>query len=150
MSEYRVTVAWRRESDDFSYASYNRSHIWRVGEHSTIQASAAPEYKGDGERIDPEEALVAALSSCHMLSFLAIAARKRLTVDRYEDDAVGRMAKNEQGKFWVSHVILRPRVAFGEGVTVSRATLDQLHHMSHEECFIANSVKTQVDVEPRD
>jgi len=149
MSEYRVTVAWRRESEDFTYASYNRNHVWRVGEKTAIEASAAPEYKGDGERIDPEEALVASLSSCHMLTFLAIAARKRLGVESYEDDATGHMAKNASGKFWISHVTLRPRIVFVDGVSVSREQLDEMHHLSHEDCFIANSVKTEVTVEPR-
>lgn len=149
MSEYRVTVAWRRESEDFTYASYNRNHVWRVGEHTVIEASAAPEYKGDGERIDPEEALVASLSSCHMLTFLAIAARKRLDVESYDDDATGHMAKNADGKFWISHVTLRPRIVFVDGVSVSREQLDEMHHLSHEDCFIANSVKTEITVEPR-
>ncbi len=150
MSEYRVTAAWKRESADFTYASYNRNHVWRVGERTVIEVSAAPEYKGDGERIDPEEALVGSLSSCHMLTFLAIAARKRLTVESYEDDAVGQMTKNDRGKLWVSHVTLRPRIRFADGVTISREQLDEMHHLSHEECFIANSVKTEIAVEPRD
>lgn len=147
MSDYRVNVAWRRESADFKYESYNRSHVWRVGDHTEIAASAAPEYRGDGERIDPEEALVASLSSCHMLTFLAVAARKRLTVDSYEDDAIGRMTKNERGKLWVSHVTLRPRIRFAEGVEVSPEQLDEMHHLAHADCFIASSVKTEVTIE---
>jgi organic hydroperoxide reductase OsmC/OhrA len=150
MSEYRVTVEWKRESADFTYQRYNRNHLWRVGERTVIEASSAPEYLGDGERIDPEEALVAALSSCHMLTFLAIAARKRLGVDSYDDDAIGHMTRNDKGKLWVSQVTLRPRIRFSPGVTISRAQLDEMHHMSHEECFIANSVKTEVTVEPRE
>lgn len=150
MSEYHVTVAWQRASKDFTYESYNRNHVWRVGKNTEIEASAAPEYRGDGERLDPEEALVASLSSCHMLTFLAIAARKRVGVDSYEDDAVGYMEKNEQGKLWVARVILRPRIRFMEGVSVSREQLDLMHHHSHKECFIANSVKTEVMVEPRE
>lgn len=149
MSLYRVTVAWRRTSKDFSYPSYNRNHVWRVGEHSEIEASAAPEYRGDGERIDPEEALVAALSSCHMLTFLAIAARKGMGVDAYEDEAEGQLTKGTNGKLWISRVILRPRVHFTEGTAVSREQLDEMHHQSHDDCFIANSVKTEVTVEPR-
>lgn len=149
MSEYHVTVAWKRESKDFTYESYNRNHIWRVGTNTEIEASSAPEYRGDGERLDPEEALVAALSSCHMLTFLAIAARKRLGVESYDDEAVGHMVKNERGKLWVGKVTLRPRIRFMNGVNVSRDQLDQMHHQSHEECFIANSVKTEIAVEPR-
>lgn len=150
MSEYRVNVAWKRESSDFTYQSYNRNHTWRVGERTMIEVSAAPEYKGDGERLDPEEAFVGSLSTCHLLTFLAIAARKRLTVDSYEDDAMGHMTKNERGKLWVSEVVLRPRIRFAPGTAVTREQLDQMHHLSHEECFIANSVKTNVRVELRE
>lgn len=149
MSEYRVTVSWRRESSDFTYETYNRSHVWRVGKDTKIEASAAPEYRGDGERIDPEEALVASLSSCHMLTFLAIAARKHLSVDSYQDEAIGYMEKNEYKKLWVARVVLRPRIRFSDGVSVSREQLEQMHHYSHLECFIANSVKTEVVVEPQ-
>jgi organic hydroperoxide reductase OsmC/OhrA len=150
MSEYHVTVAWQRASKDFTYESYNRNHVWRVGKNTEIEVSAAPEYRGDGERLDPEEALVASLSSCHMLTFLAIAARKRFGVESYEDEAVGHLTKNAEGKLWVSQVTLRPRIRFMEGITVSREQLDLMHHHSHKECFIANSVKTEVTVEPRD
>jgi organic hydroperoxide reductase OsmC/OhrA len=150
MSEYHVTVAWQRASKDFTYESYNRNHVWRVGKNTEIEVSAAPEYRGDGERIDPEEALVASLSSCHMLTFLAIAARKRFGVETYEDEAVGHLTKNAEGKLWVSQVTLRPRIRFMAGVAVSREQLEQMHHHSHKECFIANSVKTEVTVEPRE
>ncbi len=150
MSEYHVTVAWQRESKDFSYESYNRNHVWRVGKNTEVEASAAPEYRGDGERLDPEEALVGSLSSCHMLTFLAIAARKRFGVESYEDEAVGIMEKNEHGKLWVARVILRPRIRFMDGVSVTYEQLEQMHHHSHLECFIANSVKTVVTVEPRE
>ncbi|MGQ0741176.1 MAG: OsmC family protein [Alphaproteobacteria bacterium] len=150
MSEYRVTVLWRRTSKEFTYETYNRNHVWRVGEGTEIEASAAPQYRGDGERLDPEEAFVGALSSCHMLTFLAIAARKHLCVDSYQDEAAGLMTKGADGRLWVSTVMLHPRVGFSAGVTVSRDELARLHRHSHEECFIANSVKTEVTVEPRD
>lgn len=150
MSEYHVTVAWARTSKDFTYESYNCNHVWRVGHGTEIEASAAPEYRGDGERIDPEEALVAALSSCHMLTFLAIAARKRIGVESYEDEAIGYMEKNAGGKLWVARVTLRPRIRFIEGVIVSQEQLEQIHHYSHAECFIANSVRTEIKVEPRE
>ena len=107
-------------------------------------ASASPTYKGDGSRCDPEDMLVAALSSCHMLSFLAIAAKKKLTVQSYEDDAVGFL-EDDGGKLWISHVILRPKVT----IDADAATLEHVHHLAHEACFIANSVKTDVKVEPR-
>lgn len=151
MSEHHATIRWRRTSHDFTYESYNRAHDMRF-KHGEIvvPASSAPAFRGDADRVDPEEAYVASLSSCHMLTLLAICARKRLTVDEYEDDAVGYLEKDASGKLWVSRVTLKPRVTFGSGTIVDAATLDQIHHQSHEECFIARSVKTDVTVEPAD
>lgn len=150
MSEHRATLKWTRTSDDFTYNTYNREHTvcFKDGE-VVLEASAALAFKGDGKGVDPEEAFVGSLSSCHMLTFLAICARKRLTVDAYEDDAVGTLAKGANGRLWVEEVILQPRVRFAPGVSVDRPALDEIHHLSHEECFIANSVKTTVSVEPR-
>ena len=116
---------------------------FKDGQESII-ASASPPYRGDAGKADPEDMLVAALSSCHMLSFLAIAAKKKLTVQSYEDDAVGFL-ENDGGKLWMTRVILRPKVA----IDTDAATLAQIHHLAHEACFIANSVKTDVKVEPR-
>jgi organic hydroperoxide reductase OsmC/OhrA len=115
--------------------------------HIALVASSAPAFKGDADRVDPEEAFIASLSSCHMLTFLAICARKRLTVDAYDDDASGTLEKGTNGRLWMANVILRPRVRFAPGTNVDAATLDEIHHKSHEECFIANSVKTNVVVE---
>ena len=150
MSEHHATIRWRRTSSDFTYDSYNRAHEMRFKNGDIIvPASSAPAFKGDADRVDPEEAYVASLSSCHMLTFLAICARRRLSVDSYEDDAVGHLSKAANGKLWMSHVTLRPRVKFGVGTTVDAATLAEIHHKSHEECFIASSVKTDVTVETR-
>ncbi|HEY5048050.1 MAG TPA: OsmC family protein [Rhizomicrobium sp.] len=151
MSEHRATIQWKRASADFAYDSYNRAHeIVFKGGAIRLAASAAPAFKGDAGRVDPEEAYVASLSSCHMLTFLAICARSRLTVDAYDDDASGTLEKSSDGKFWMANVILRPRVRFAPGVTVEGAALDAIHHKSHAQCFIANSVKTKVKVEPPD
>jgi organic hydroperoxide reductase OsmC/OhrA len=106
--------------------------------------SSAPGYKGDPGKGDPEDMLVASLSSCHMLSFLAIAAKKKVIVDSYQDDAVGFL-ENEGGKLWMTRVILRPKVTS----SADAATLAEIHHLAHQACFIANSVKTEVTVEPR-
>ena len=150
MSEHVATVRWHRQTPDFKYETYNRAHDWIFPEKDvTVPASAAPAYKGEPTRVDPEEAFVASLSSCHMLTFLALAARKRFVVDRYEDEAVGVMAKNGEGRFWVSEVTLRPKVAFSGDKMPSAADLEELHHGAHEQCFIANSVKTEIRVEPR-
>ncbi|MBV9990631.1 MAG: OsmC family protein [Alphaproteobacteria bacterium] len=150
MSSHHATIAWTRMSADFTYDTYNRAHEVRFKSGAIVlPASSAPAFKGDAERVDPEEAFVAALSSCHMLTFLAICARKRITVESYDDDAEGWLEKGADGKLWMTRVTLRPRVTFAPGATVDAATLDHIHHKSHEDCFIASSVKTQVTVEPQ-
>jgi len=148
MSEHRATIAWKRTSADFKYDTYNRAHVWHIDGGIDVPASAAPEYRGAMDRVDPERALVASLSSCHMLTFLAIAARKRLVVDAYEDEASGVMTKNAKGKLFVSHVTLRPKITWA-GEAPSAEEIDKMHHLSHEECFIANSVLTEIAIEPR-
>ena len=150
MSEHRAGLRWRRTTGDFQYPTYNRAHeVLFKGGAIVLPASSAPAFRGDAERVDPEEAYVASLSSCHMLTFLAICARKRLTVDSYEDDAVGVLEKGANGRLWLATVRLRPMVRFAPSVEVAPDTLEELHHLSHEECFIANSVKTTVTIEPR-
>jgi organic hydroperoxide reductase OsmC/OhrA len=149
MSEHYATIVWKRQSPEFTYETYNRGHEWRFDGGVIVPGSAAPVYRGDLERVDPEEAFVASLASCHLLTFLAIAARKRFTVDLYEDEALGVLTKNERGKLWVSKVTLRPRVTFSGDNKPSEADIAAMHEMSHDECFIANSVKTEVVVEAR-
>ena len=148
MSVHRAAVRWHRTSADFSYDTYNRAHDVLFNDGAIVLAgSSAPAFKGDADRVDPEEAFVASLSSCHMLTFLAICARKRLVVDSYEDNADGHLEKGSNGRLWMAHVTLRPRVRFAAGTSVDAATLADIHHKSHEECFIANSVTTEVAVE---
>jgi organic hydroperoxide reductase OsmC/OhrA len=149
VSEHHASVVWGRTSSDFTYDTYNRAHEMRFKDGAIVLlSSSAPAFKGDADRVDPEEAFVASLSSCHMLTFLAICARKRLTIESYEDSAVGYLEK-DGGKLWMTRVTLRPRVRFAAGVTVDEGNLAKIHHQSHEECFIANSVKTNVSVEPQ-
>ena len=150
MSEHHASVVWSRSSEDFAYESYNRAHemTFKAGA-IRLTASAAPAFRGDEERVDPEEAYVASLASCHMLSFLAICARKRLTVDHYEDDAVGHLEIGPSGKLWIGRVVLSPKVQLGAGMALDETALTDIHHRAHEECFIANSVKTEVTVTPR-
>jgi organic hydroperoxide reductase OsmC/OhrA len=149
MSEHHAGVRWTRTSTDFTYDSYNRAHeVTFKGGAVRYPASSAPEFRGDAERVDPEEAFVASLSACHMLTFLAICARKRLTVDSYEDDAIGYMEKGANGKLWVSRVVLNPRIKFAPGTWPGAQQIVEIHHLSHDECFIANSVKTDVSVAP--
>ncbi len=146
--EHHATTLWRRTSETFTYDSYNRAHEWRF-HGATVPASAAPDFRGDATMVNPEEAFVASLSSCHMLTFLAIAAKKRFSLDSYIDEAVGYLEKNEKGRLAVTRVVLRPQVRWSQGVVVSQSDLDSLHHQAHEGCFIANSVKTDITVEPR-
>jgi organic hydroperoxide reductase OsmC/OhrA len=148
MTEHHASVRWQRTSSDFTYDTYNRSHELQFKNATVALAgSAAPEFKGDGKGVDPEEQFVSALSACHMLSFLAIAARKRLTVDTYEDDALGFLEKGANGKLQVTRVILRPSVRFAAPAPDAK-TIGEIHHLAHENCFIANSVTTSVAVEP--
>lgn len=146
MSEHRATVTWQRTGDDFAYETYSRDHTWTFEGGVSVPASSAPGFRGDAARVDPEEAFVAALSSCHMLFFLAIAARKRLVVDTYRDTAVGHLEKDAGGKLSMTRVTLRPQVAFAE--PPPSEVVERMHHRAHEECFIARSVKTEVTVEP--
>ena len=145
MSEHRIALNWQKGDAPFTYDAYTRNHTLSFKDgQEVITASASPAYRGDGTKADPEDMLVAALSSCHMLSFLAIAAKKKLTVTSYQDEAVGFL-ENEGGKLWITRVILRPKVA----IDADAATLEQIHHLAHEACFIASSVKTEISVEPR-
>jgi organic hydroperoxide reductase OsmC/OhrA len=147
MSEHKVNLTWSRGEVPFTYDEYNRNHEWRFENGTKVAASAAPDFLGDPACVDPEAAFVASLSSCHMLTFLAIAARKRLVIERYEDDAVGFLEKNADGKMAVTRVVLRPRVSFA-GETPPPQELTRLHESSHRNCFIANSVVTKIAVEP--
>jgi len=124
--------------------TYTRNHTITFKDGAPQIFSAAPAYLGDPAKGDPEDLLVAALSSCHMLSFLAICAKKRITVEAYDDEAVGTLEK-DGGRLWMTKVLLRPKVR----ADADAATLLEVHHMAHQACFIANSVKSQVTVEPR-
>jgi organic hydroperoxide reductase OsmC/OhrA len=145
MSEHRSSIAWRRTTPDFTYDGYDRTHTARFAGGQTLQVSAAPDYKGDATHANPEELLATSLASCHMLTFLAVAAKSRLVVDAYEDEAVATLEKNAEGKMAVTKVALRPRVTFaGEAPTAER--LRELHEKAHRNCMIANSVKCDVTV----
>ena len=145
MSEHKASIKWSRGGKDFTYKTYSRDHVWSLNGND-VPASATTAYLGSPNRVDPEAALVAALSSCHMLTFLALAANKGFVVDSYEDAAVGHLEKNAQGKLAVTRVELHPKIAFGGTKQPAAADLDALHEKAHKECFIANSVTTDVRV----
>lgn len=147
MSEHRSRIEWQRGDAAFDYESYSRNHSWEFENGLRVDASAAPEFLGDAARTDPEEAFVASVSSCHMLTFLALAARKRWVVDSYRDSAVGTLEKLEDGKLGITRVVLHPQITFA-GTAPSAGQLSKAHHKAHENCFIANSVRTRIDIEP--
>ena len=146
MSEHHATIAWRRGAVEYTYEAYSRDHDWAFPGGIEISASAAPGFRGTPDRIDPEEAFVAAIASCHMLTFLALAARKGIVIDRYHDRAVGLLEKNDDGRLAITKVTLRPEIDFG-GKSPDAPALARLHQQSHHGCFIANSVSTTITVE---
>jgi organic hydroperoxide reductase OsmC/OhrA len=149
MSEHKANVSWTRNGVDFSYKTYPRDHVWRFPNGIEVAASATPAYLGNAQRVDPEAAFVAALSSCHMLTFLAIASMKGFVIDSYSDDAVGHLEKNAAGKMAVTRVDLHPAIVFSGAKQPTPADLDAMHDKAHKECFIANSVTTEVQVVAR-
>jgi organic hydroperoxide reductase OsmC/OhrA len=149
MSEHKATLTWKRESAAFTYDTYNREHVWKFDGGAEVRGSASPGYEGDPACVDPEEAVVAALSSCQMLTFLAIAAKKRFVVDAYDDDAVGTVEKNADGKFGLTRIALRPRIRFSGERKPTAQELEEMSHAAHDACFIANSLKASVSVQPQ-
>ncbi len=147
MSEHKVALEWKRDKEGFSYETYSRDHVLVFEGGVRIPASAAPAYRGNLAHVNPEEALVAALSSCHMLTFLAGAAKKQFVVDQYSDHAVGILEKNQKGKLAITRVVLHPRVVFGGPTPPTSEQITALHERAHSDCFIANSVTTDVTVE---
>jgi organic hydroperoxide reductase OsmC/OhrA len=152
MSEYNARVTWQRGDADFLDNRYSRGHRWEFDGGLSVPASSSPQVVpaplSVEANVDPEEAFVASLSSCHMLFFLSLAARQGFRVDSYVDDAVGVMGKDAAGRMAMLRVVLRPAIEFGGEQQPTVAQLEALHHQSHDLCFIANSVKTEVAVEP--
>ena len=152
MTEITATVNWQRqEGDVFTDKKFSRSHHWSFDGGLTVRASSSPAIVprfSDPAGVDPEEAFVASLSSCHMLTFLWIAASRGFVVDSYRDEAQGTMTKNAKGKVFVSLVILKPQIVFSGAKQPESEELAAMHHGAHDECFIANSVLTEVRWEP--
>lgn len=153
MTEHTAQVEWRREGAGFTDGRYNRGHVWRFDGGIEVPASASPHIvrppMSVPEAVDPEEAFVASLSSCHMLWFLSIAAGRGFVVEHYRDDATGAVERDADGHEWVPRVTLRPEVRFGGGRTPAHDEQALMHHEAHERCFIARSVRTEVLCEPR-
>jgi len=152
MSTHTATIKWSRGSDDFLRGKYSREHTWTFDGGLTIPASPSPSVVpapySNPANVDPEEAFVAAISSCHMLTYLYLAYRQGFQIDTYRDEAVGTIAKNENGIPWINTVILKPQISYSGDKLPTREDETILHHQAHEQCFIANSIKTQVTVAP--
>jgi organic hydroperoxide reductase OsmC/OhrA len=152
MAEYTARITWQRGDAAFTDNRYSRGHTWAFDGGVEVPASSSPHsvrlpYSIEAA-VDPEEAFVASLSSCHMLTFLYLAAKAGYRVDSYDDNAIGILEKNAVGKMAVTRVTLRPLIRFSGEKKPSREALNDLHHHAHEECFIASSVKTDVTCEP--
>ncbi len=150
MSEHKAKIRWERPGGDFFKGQYSREHAWTFDGGVTVLASASPlvvpvPYSNHAA-VDPEEALVASISSCHMLSFLHVASKHGFQIDRYEDEAVGVMTKNEKGIPWLSSATLHPKITYSGNKQPTAEQIQHLHHRAHEQCFIANSVKTNITV----
>jgi organic hydroperoxide reductase OsmC/OhrA len=151
VSDHRAQITWRRGPEEkFVDSRYSRAHQWAFDAGVVVPASSAvssvPLPYSKAENVDPEEALVAAISSCHMLTFLYLAAKSRFVVDSYEDRAVGSLTKDARGRQWVSRVVLSPRIEFSGTVVPDQPVVAELHHRAHEECFIANSVRSEISI----
>ncbi len=150
MSQHKAIVSWKNPGPDFLKGRYSREHTWTFDGGLTVAASASPSVvpppMSNPANIDPEEAFVASISSCHMLTFLYLAGRQGFMIDSYDDEAVGAMSKGANGTPWVSAVTLNPRIVYGGAKRPSAAEEEHLHHLAHEQCFIANSIKTEVVV----
>lgn len=152
MAEYVATILWDRKGAPFVDNRYSRAHLWRFDGGVEVPGSSSPHVvpapMSDPRAVDPEEAFVASLSSCHMLWFLSLAARQGFVVERYADRASGVMARNAEGRLAMTVVTLRPAVSFAGERQPTPQDLEDLHHRAHEECFLASSVKTEVRCEP--
>jgi organic hydroperoxide reductase OsmC/OhrA len=151
MATHQATIRWfASPGEDFAKGQYSRAHSWNFDGLANVAASASPHVVqmpwANPDAVDPEEAFVASVSSCHMLFFLDFARRAGVIVTGYEDEAEGEMAKGSDGKTRISRITLRPRVVYGD-VAPTDEMLDDLHHKAHEACFIANSVKSEVRVD---
>lgn len=152
MSQHTATISWRRNGAVFTDNRFSRAHVWRFDGGAEVPASATPNVVppplSDPAGVDPEEALVAAASACHMLWFLSLAAKKGFLVESYEDEATGELGKNLEGQQAITSVMLRPQVAFAGEKRPSPEDFSALHHDAHSRCIIANSIKAEVHCEP--
>jgi organic hydroperoxide reductase OsmC/OhrA len=148
MSEHTARIVWTRTTPAFTLPTFSRDHAVEFGTGQSLELSSTFELRGNPKRVNPEELLLGALASCHMMAFLALAARDGWVVDAYEDSALGFLEKNAEGRMAVTRVSLRPSVRFGGERRPDAGALARLHEKAHRGCFIAASVKTEVTIEP--
>lgn len=152
MSQHHATIDWKNRGPEFLKGRYSREHTWSFDGGQIVPASPSPSIVptpwSNPANVDPEEAFVASVASCHMLTWLFLASRAGFTVESYRDEAFGMMTKNEAGVPWVSHITLTPQIVYSGEKRPSAADEEHLHHLAHEQCFIANSIKTHVVVTP--
>lgn len=152
MSTHTATIRWENHGPDFLKRRYSREHTWHFDGGAVVQGSPSPSIVpapwSNPEAVDPEEAFVASVASCHLLWFLHVAIDAGFLVESYEDAAEGVMTKNERGVPWISRIILRPKIVWNGEKIPAKEEVMQLHHAAHEQCFIAASIKTEVIIEP--
>jgi len=150
MSQHKATVSWKSDNENFLQGKFTRAHTWTFDGGTVVPASASPAVVpaplSNPAAVDPEEAYVASISSCHMLTFLWEARKAGFRIDSYDDEAVGELTKNERGVPWISKVVLHPRIVYGGDKRPSAAEEAELHHKAHDGCFVAQSIKTDVTV----
>ena len=146
MSTYSINLEWKQTSEDFSYEKYNRHHSIAFSGNQTLMNSASPEYFGNSDMSNPEELLASALASCHMLTFLAIASKSGYNVHSYNCKAEAVLGKNEDGRMSVTEITLTPEIVYNGDKRPTDEQLKSLHEKSHKNCFIAQSLKTKVNV----
>lgn len=149
MSGFKVNVSWARKTVDFATKTYDRTHSVTMSGGFSYAASAAPDFQGNADLPNPEESLLAALATCHMLTFLAIAANSKLIVDSYEDTCEATLDKNDSRKSFVKTILLRPKITFSGDKKPDLQELRRLHDKAHANCIVANSIRSEVLVEPR-
>ena len=152
MAEHTAAIRWERSGDGFLSGKFSREHVWTFDGGLTVPASPSPHIVpvpySNPASVDPEEAFVAAIASCHMLTFLYVASREGFQVDSYQDEAIGTMAKNGSGVPWINRVKLSPRIEYSGSKLPASSDEGRLHHLAHEQCFIANSVRTEIIFSP--
>ena len=154
MSMHTITIRWQNQGPDFLKRQYSREHTLHFDGGAVVPGSPSPQIVpppwSNPAGVDPEEAFIAAVAGCHMLWFLHVACDAGLVVQSYDDKAEGGMTQNQRGVLWISQITLQPRITWGDPTLPAAAEIEHLHHLAHEQCFIANSIKTEIRVKPRD